>query len=127
MKEYSAITTSVNETWNDAFNNGDIEKLVSLYAEDATLSPGNGQALVGRDAIANLFQSFIDAGVHDHSLETVTTGGDENTIFQVARWSAKGGTANGETPEFGGITMNVLEKNQDGKWVTRAHVWNASP
>lgn len=125
MNEFLSIATSANEAWNEAFNSKDVEKLVSFYAENATMSPGNGQALIGRDAIAGLFQSFIDAGVHTHTLETLETGGNESTVFQVARWNAKGAPANGVTPEFGGITMNVLEKNADGKWVTRAHVWNA--
>ena len=126
MNNFQSITTTANEAWNEAFNSGNVEKLVTFYADNATLSPGNGQALVGRDAIANLFKSFIDAGVHAHTLETLETGGDENTVFQVAKWSAKGAPANGAEPEFGGITMNVLEKDAEGKWVTRAHVWNAA-
>ena len=126
MNEPSSIAAAANAVWNEAFNSRDVGRLVSLYAENATLSPGNGQALVGREAIAGLFQSFIDAGVHKHTLETLETGGNESTIFQVARWSAKGASANGLTSAFGGITMNVLEKNADGNWITRAHVWNAS-
>lgn len=126
MKEFSSIVTSANEAWNAAFNSGDMQKLASFYAENATLSPGNGQTMSGREAIANLFQSFIDAGVHGHRLETVEVGGDENALFQIAKWSAKGAPANGVAPEFGGITMNVMKKDANGNWLTHAHVWNAA-
>ncbi|HYG31847.1 MAG TPA: SgcJ/EcaC family oxidoreductase [Methylophilaceae bacterium] len=125
MTQLLSIATAANAAWNDAFNSRDIEKLAGFYAENATLSPGNGQALTGREAIAGLFRSFIEAGVHGHSLETIEVGGDGNTIFQVARWSAKGAPVDGVAPEFGGITMNVLEKDANGNWLTRAHVWNA--
>jgi len=126
MTQLLSIVTAANAAWNDAFNSRDMEKLAGFYAENATLSPGNGQALVGREAVAGLFRSFIEAGVHSHTLETVEVGGDSNTIFQVAKWSAKGAAADGVTPEFGGITMNVLERNAEGNWITRAHVWNAA-
>ncbi|HQN65434.1 MAG TPA: SgcJ/EcaC family oxidoreductase [Methylophilus sp.] len=125
MEQLLAIVLSANMAWNAALNSGDVKQLASLYAEDATLSPGDGKTLKGRSAIEGLFKGFVEAGVHDHTLETVEVGGTGNTIYQVAKWSAKGATANGVTPMFGGITMNVLEKDVSGKWQTRAHVWNA--
>lgn len=126
-KNSAAVTIeAANAEWNKALNSGDVKGLAALYTENATLSPGNGKVLVGRAEIENLFKSFVDGGVHNHTLEVIEVGGSDKLIYQVARWSAQGAEANGETPSFGGITTSVLEQGSDGTWSTRTHVWNVS-
>lgn len=126
MTQASSIVNSANAAWNEAFNSGDAKKVASMYAENATLSPGNGQTLTGRSEIENLFRSFIEAGVYEHTLETLSAGGDDNVIFQVARWGAKVKGENGQVSQLGGITMNTMQKDASGNWVSHAHVWNAA-
>jgi uncharacterized protein (TIGR02246 family) len=121
-----SIIEAANAKWNKAFNSGNIKELASLYTENATLSPGNGKTLVGRAEIENLFKSFVDGGVHNHTLEIIEVGGSDQMIYQIARWSAQGAEANGETPTFGGITTSVLEQSSDGNWFSRTHVWNVN-
>lgn len=118
--DITAIITAANAAWNNAFNTKDIKTLVSFYTEQATLSPGSGETLTGRDQIEALFSSFLDNGVHSHILEIVEVGGTGNVIYQVAKWQAKGA----DNSSFGGITMSVLEQGADGQWRTNAHVWN---
>ena len=124
--DLKAAITELNMQWNNALNSGNAKNLAVLYAEDATLSPGNGKVLVGRAAIEQLFQSFIENGVHNHSLEIVQVSGDEHSITQVAKWSANGPEKDGKKPAFGGITMNILFKDGQGKWKTRVHIWNVA-
>lgn len=118
---------AANKTWNAALNGGNAKALSELYAEDATLSAGDGKTLVGRAAIEKLFQGFVSNGVHNHTLEIISAGGSGKTIYQVAKWNANGAEANGKAPSFGGITMSVMEKNAAGVWLIRSHVWNAAP
>ena len=120
------IIEAANAEWNKALNSGNVKSLAALYTENAILSPGNGVTLVGRAEIENLFKSFVDGGVHNHTLEIIEVGGSDKMIYQVARWSAQGAEANGETPSFGGITTSVLEQSADGNWLARTHVWNAN-
>lgn len=120
------IIESANAQWNKALNSGNLGQLAALYAENATLSPGNGKTLVGRVEIENLFKGFVDGGVHNHTLEIVELGGSEKMIYQVARWSAQGAESNGETPTFGGITTSIFEQASDGNWLARIHIWNAN-
>lgn len=119
-----ATLEQLNASWNQALNSGNAAALAALYTEQATLSPGNGQTLVGRSAIEQLFRSFVDNGVHNHAIEIVDAGGDERVAYQVARWSANGAEKDGKKPAFGGILMSVFEKGSDGKWLARSHVWN---
>ena len=119
-----ATIQAVNIEWNKALNSGNVKDLAALYTENATLSPGNGKTLVGRAEIENLFKSFVDGGVHNHSLEIIEVGSSGKIIYQVAKWSAQGAETDGETPTFGGITTSILEKDANGKWLARTHVWN---
>jgi ketosteroid isomerase-like protein len=120
------IIEAANAEWNKALNSGNVKDLATLYTENAILSPGNGVTLVGRAEIEGLFKSFVDAGVHNHTLEIIELGGSDKMIYQVARWNAQGAEANGETPSFGGITTSVLEQSADGNWVACTHVWNVN-
>lgn len=119
-----ATVQSVNASWNAAFNRADSTALAALYSETATLSPGNGQILVGRQAIAELFQSFFDNGVTNHSIETVEVYSDQNQIVQLGKWHAEGVNDKQETIGFGGILTTVLKQNSNGEWETQSHVWN---
>jgi len=121
-----SIIEAANAEWNKSLNSGNAKALAMLYAENATLSPGNGKTLEGRAEIENLFKGFVDGGVHNHTLEIIKVGGTDKIIYQVARWNAQGAEANGETPSFGGITTSVLEQGSDGNWLMRTHIWNVN-
>lgn len=125
-KNIKSIIESANLAWNQALNSGNLKALGALYAENAILSPGDGKTLSGRVEIENLFKAFIENGVHNHTLEVIEAGGDENVIYQISKWNANGAETNGEVPSFGGITMSVLELGSDGQWLAQSHVWNAA-
>ncbi len=118
------VLAEVNASWNGNFNKGDSAALAALYAEDATVSPGNGTVLKGHEAIASLFKSFIDNGVHNHTIETVEAYRQQDQIVQVGKWQAQGTNEQQETVTFGGVLMTVIEKNAEGEWVTQSHIWN---
>lgn len=120
------IVEEGNFAWNAALNSGNVHSLVALYAEDATVSAGDGKTIVGRAAIEELFKGFIDNGVHNHSLEIIQVKGSDNMIYQVTKWSANGAETKGIKPSFGGITMSTLLHSDDDEWLIGAHVWNAA-
>jgi uncharacterized protein (TIGR02246 family) len=123
---YRSIFEAANSEWNKALNSGNVKGLAALYTENATISPGNGKTIVGRAEIENLFTGFVDGGVHNHKLEIVEIGGSDKMMYQIAKWSAQGAETNGETPTFGGVSTNILEKSLDGIWLTRSHIWNVT-
>lgn len=121
-----AVLSALNTQWNKAFNNGKPGAIAMLYDENAILSPGNGEVLTGRDEIENLFRSFIENGVHDHSIEIIKVHRDGNILYQVSRWSASGVEENGTKPVFGGILVNIFHRKPDGEWKSHLHIWNVS-
>ena len=118
--DIKSIVESANSAWNKALNNGDIKALAGLYTENATVSPGSGTSLSGRNEIEALFNSFMENGVHNHTLEIIEVGGSGKVIYQVSKWQANGAVSS----SFGGITMSVLQQSLDGQWHTNSHVWN---
>ncbi|MCX4188110.1 YybH family protein [Methylophaga sp. OBS4] len=122
-----AIVEAANQQWNQAFNQGKIEQLVALYAEDATLSPGNGAVLRGHDAIKALFSGFQQNGVHNHQIKAVDVISSDKQITQVGYWQAKGQNAKQEAISFGGVLVTVLQQNEAGEWQLQSHVWNMAP
>ncbi|WP_289282262.1 MULTISPECIES: YybH family protein [unclassified Methylophaga] len=116
-----------NAQWNKAFNAGDVDALTQLYKNDATLSPGNGAILKGRDAIGQLFQSFVDNGVTNHRIDTDSIYVSDNQITQIGYWQADGKNAEGEKISFGGVLSLVLAKTEEGEWVIQSHIWNMQP
>ncbi|MCX4188873.1 SgcJ/EcaC family oxidoreductase [Methylophaga sp. OBS3] len=122
-----AVVDNANESWNAAFNSSDSEALSALYAEQATLSAGDGKVLAGREQIAALFQSFFDNGLHNHKIETIASYGSQGQISQLANWSADVNNEAGETVTYSGILVTVLQQKADGEWEVASHVWNMAP
>lgn len=117
------VVQQANQRWNDAFNSSNSEVLAGLYSETATLSPGNGEVLVGRLEIAGLFQSFFDNGVHNHSIDPVAVYREHNQIVQVGKWRAEAVDDKQQKTSFGGVLVTVLQQ-KNGEWQLRSHVWN---
>ncbi len=120
------LVSSLNERWNAAFNSGDTETIAGLYDEQAILSPGNGAILSGRESIRELFQGFIDNGVHQHSIEVVDVRREANTLYEVSRWRAYGPESDGIRPVFQGILVNVFHFDGNNEWKSHLHIWNVS-
>ena len=121
------IVKSANQQWNQALNQGELESLIDLYGDSATVSPGDGTLLEGHDDIRKLFSGFIEGGVHNHQIETVKIIDAETQITQVGYWKAEGVNADSQPIEFGGVLVTVLEQNDEGEWQLQSHVWNVTP
>lgn len=119
-----SIIKNGNLAWNSALNTGNISGLAALYAQDATVSAGDGQIIVGRAAIEQLFNAFKKNGVHNHNLEIIQVEGADKMISQISKWSANGAETNGVKPSLGGITMSTIIQNDYDEWLICAHVWN---
>ncbi len=55
-----AIKKLANE-WSAGWDNSDTEALLSLYTDDPVLMPQGQPAVIGKNAIRSLYQSFFEA------------------------------------------------------------------
>lgn len=106
----------VQSQWARAFNAGDIQGLMALYASDACLVPQPGQPVQGHGAIREALQAFLALGAKielapDYVLET----GD--TALLRGRWQLSGRGPDGQPLAMSGRSSEVVRKQADGSWV----------
>jgi uncharacterized protein (TIGR02246 family) len=113
-----AATTpqDVQSQWAKAFNAGDLEGLMALYATDACLVPQPGQPVHGHNAIRNALQGFLSLGAKikmdaEYVLET------KDTALLRGRWQLTGKAPDGQPLDMHGRSSEVVRRQPDGGWV----------
>ena len=93
-----------------AYNSGDVEALLALYAEDAVFLP-DGVAEVSGAGIRTALEGFLTLkGPIKMELKRAVEGPEAAVV--VAEWSLP--TPDGQT--LTGTTSDVLKKQADGSW-----------
>lgn len=113
-----------NARWLAAFNASDSAAFPAMYARDAVLLPPGAQAAVGPEAIREFWAAAIKRGVTDHTYTIVATAADDRYAYQVARWTASVLKDTGEKTALSGNTVRVFERQPDGSWLTKVHIYN---
>lgn len=122
--DIQGIVRANNDTWNEAFNRGDAAAVASLYTDDATVLPHTHDVVSGRGKIQEFWTSVIGAGFKDHSIQLLDVHVDGNLACEIAKWAATGPGEGGQPHSYGGSLVNVYERQTDGSWKCRLHIWN---
>jgi ketosteroid isomerase-like protein len=109
--------------WNDAYNAGEVDKIVALYAEDAVVMPGNAPALRGRAALKDFLTKDIAATKAEGLTEK--DGISDVGISGDLAWHA--GTSSvidsaGKTVETGKYIE--VWRRVNGQWLMIRDIWN---
>jgi uncharacterized protein (TIGR02246 family) len=113
-----------NDRWNKGFNTGDAASVADLYTADATILPHTHDVVKGVEAIRDFWKSVIEAGFRSHRIELIDVHAQGDLAFEIAKWQAEGPAGKGNRQEFGGSLVNVFERQSDGSWKCRLHIWN---
>jgi uncharacterized protein (TIGR02246 family) len=113
-----------NDSWNKGFNNGDAAAVAGLYTPDATVLPHTHDVVRGVEAIRDFWKSVIEAGFRSHRIELIDVHAQGDLAFEIAKWQAEGPAEDGNRQESGGSLVNVFERQSDGSWKCRLHIWN---
>lgn len=120
-----AAYRSINKSWFEAYNTGDVDGIVALYAEDAVVSAPGAPAARGHAAIHELLTKDVtgamEAGISLKGGEMSDAGvsgdlGWEWGTFTVVDQS-------GTTVDRGKYTSVFARK--DGKWLIIRDIWNS--
>ena len=118
-EDNSAAIRAGSAAWEEAFNAGDLDALVALYAEDARVLPPNAAAGQGHDAVRESFGGMIDAGLGGElsSVMAATAGdiGQHIGTYEV--------TAGGEVVDRGKFVE--LWRREGDAWKMAADIWNS--
>jgi ketosteroid isomerase-like protein len=109
--------------WTDAYNAGEVDKIVALYTEDAVVMPSNAAALNGRAAIKDFLTKDI-AAAKAAGLTAKDGVGDVGISGDLA-WHAGSSSvidASGGTVENGKY-IEVWRRIND-QWLMVRDIWN---
>jgi len=111
-------------TWMAAYNAGDVDRIVALYAEDAIMMPPGAPAATGHAAM----RAFLTADIANAKAAGVTlfdgessTGVSGNIGWHSGSYTVK--NAAGETVDSGSYLETC--RKTDGKWLIIRDLWNS--
>lgn len=116
---------AVNKQFGDAIRRGDAAAIAALYTEETRTLPPNGPTVVGREAIQNLMQGNIDAGVSDLQLTTLEVGAARDFAYEVGEYEITIQLDEGEAIKDQGKYV-VIWKRENGEWKLDVVIWNTS-
>jgi uncharacterized protein (TIGR02246 family) len=113
-----------NARWLAAFNTPKPAAFPAMYTQDAILLPSGKQPVTGPAAIKQFWEGNINSGVSDHTFEIISTRADGKYAYQVARWTVNFVKKGGTKIPLSGNTVRIFERQADGKWLTKVHIFN---
>ena len=103
------------ETFEKAYNAGDMDALLDLYEPGATLIATPGQPSEGIDAIRATLVAFLAMkGTMRLTKDSVYTAGD--IALHAGSWTLKAKNEDGSPLELSGKTAEVMRRQADGTW-----------
>ena len=115
---------AVNPSWFKAYNAGDVNSIVALYAEDAVVSPPGASPAHGHSAI----REYLNKDVAASSGAGTTLNGAATTDVGVSgdlgwEWGTFTVKDKSGTTVDNGKYLTVYEK-RNGKWLIIRDIWN---
>jgi uncharacterized protein (TIGR02246 family) len=105
----------VYDVLKDAFNAGDIERLMTLYERDAVLVAQPGENMAGTEQVRAALESFLALnGQITAELGTVVRAGD--VALASAAWTVIGTGPDDNPITLSGVSADVLRQQIDGNW-----------
>jgi ketosteroid isomerase-like protein len=118
-----AVIRAGTDTWNTAYNAGEVDRIVALYADDAVVMPPNVPAISGHEAIKEYLTKDVAAA--KAAGLTAKDGTSAVGVSSDLAWHA--GTSSvidaaGKTVETGKYTE--VWRRTNGKWLIVRDIWN---
>ena len=116
-----------NARFVEAFKAGDAATIASLYTETAKMLPPDTTEIAGREAIQAEWQSWIDDGLKDLTLEAQEVEASGDLAYEIGSFSLQAPTENNEMVTATGNYVVVWKRGADGDWRLHVDTWNDAP
>lgn len=117
--------SQMNKDFAKALNDKDAVAASLLYSENASLLPPNEPIVTGRENIKNYWQAFIDAGITDVSVSTISTGSSGDLGYEIGRFQLSFPGEDGKMMMEEGKFTEILKRQDDGKWISIFGMWSS--
>ena len=119
--------SQMNKDFAKALNNKDAVAASLLYSENASLLPPHEPIVTGRENIQKYWQAFLDAGITNVSVSTISTGSNGDLGYEIGRFQLSSPGAVGKMIVEKGKFTEILKRTTDGKWISIYGIWNSDP
>lgn len=117
----------VNGRFVEAFKAGDAATIASLYTDTAKMLPPDATEIAGREAIQAEWQSWIDAGLKDLTLEAQEVEASGDLAYEIGLFSLQAPTETNDMVTADGNYVVVWKRGADGSWRLHVDTWNDAP
>ena len=108
----------VDEIFQEAMNEGDLDKAMNLYDDNAVFVQEPGKpAITGLDNIREVIKQF-QAVKPKLKVEVMQFVEADDVAFFTLKWEIKGTTPEGEAIQMSSYDGNVVKRQPDGSWKT---------
>lgn len=105
----------IHRAFEDAFNAGDIDGLLTLYEPDAVIIPQPGQVARGTQQVREALEFFL--GLKGRiTLDTKAVVEVGELAYLCNRWSLTGSGPDGNPLNLGAVTAEIARRQADGSW-----------
>ena len=106
-----------HQAFQDAFNRGDIEALLALYAPDAIVVSEPGHEVSGKAGIRAFLEELLSME-RTATIETRSVVVVGDIALTRGKWALRGTGADGQPLEMGGDNAEVSRRQPDGTWLS---------
>ena len=108
----------VDELFQEAMNEGDLDKAIGLYDDNAVFVQEPGKpAITGLENIRRVLKQF-QAIKPELKVEVMQFVEADDVAFFTLKWEIKGKSADGEEIFLSSYDGNVVKRQPDGSWKT---------
>ncbi len=123
-KDVRPAMEAANAQFMKAFNTPAPAAFVAQYTEDAVLFFQGSPPVTGPEAIQQFWEGRIKLGGRDLAFDLIETESDGRYAWQVARVNLQLARDTGEKTVVTGNAVRIFEKQSDGTWKTKVHMFN---
>jgi len=117
------------EVWLDAVNSNDIDRVKSIFTDDAVWIPLGMPALNGKNAVADWINPFFETYNYEFSIDESNVKGAGDWAVEHASFTSKLHPKEGEgtTSEHHGKYIVIWRWEKDNKWRIERYLDNTDP
>jgi uncharacterized protein (TIGR02246 family) len=126
-EDVRAAIDQTNARVMEAFKAGDAAAIAGTYTEDAKMLPPDATEVAGRAAIQQFWQSWLDDGLKNLTLEAIDVEADGDLAYEVGNFSIEAPAGNNAMATATGNYLVVWKRASGGDWQLHVDTWNDAP
>ena len=116
----------MNRDFAKALTEKDAVAAAIVYDENASILPPNEAIITGRANIQAYWQGAIDAGIIDATVKTIDAKSEGDLGYEIGTFTMRFHGAKNDTIVEVGKYTEILERNDDGKWISTYGMWSSN-